>query len=136
MKHAAFFPARQETFERLLTERAGIGQRQIEELGEVHTRADRYLRSVKASAAHAAQQDAPQVRPVSLSDTTATPHPLHGSRSRNRATESSAAATPREMPPNRIYSELSYGLATPSAGFAQNDRCGMPTPTHHRNKHP
>ena len=59
MKQAASFHAKPQVFERLLAERAGIGQGEIEELGEVHARAGRYLRSVKAKAAHAARQDAP-----------------------------------------------------------------------------
>ena len=59
MKRAASFRARPQVFERLLAERAGIGEGEIEELGQVHARAGRYLRSVKARAAHAARQDAP-----------------------------------------------------------------------------
>ena len=59
LKQAAMFRARPQVFERLLAERAGIDQGEIEELGQVHTRASRYLRSVKARAAHAARQDAP-----------------------------------------------------------------------------
>ena len=58
MKQAASFRAKPQVFERLLAERAGIGQGEIEELGQVHARAGRYLRSVKARAAHAARQDA------------------------------------------------------------------------------
>ena len=59
MKKAATFSGKPQVFERLLAERAGIGQGEIEELGEVHARAGRYLRSVKAKAAHAARQHAP-----------------------------------------------------------------------------
>ena len=58
MKQAAMFSGKPQVFERLLAERAGIGQGEIEELGEVHARAGRYLRSVRARAAHAARQDA------------------------------------------------------------------------------
>ena len=57
MKQAASFRSRPQTFERLLAERAGIGERDLEELREVHARAGRYLRSVKARASHAARQD-------------------------------------------------------------------------------
>ena len=60
MKQAQMFRARPQVFERLLAERAGIGEREIEELEEVHARAGKYLRSVTARAAHAAQQDAPR----------------------------------------------------------------------------
>ena len=58
MKQAAMFSGKPQVFERLLAERAGIAQGDIEELGQVHARAGRYLRSVKARAAHAARQDA------------------------------------------------------------------------------
>ena len=59
MKQAAMFSGKPQVFQRLLDERAGIGHGEIEELGEVHARAGRYLRSAKARAAHAARQDAP-----------------------------------------------------------------------------
>ena len=58
MKQAAMFGGKPKVFERLLAERAGIGQGEIEELSQVHARAGRYLRSVRARAAHAARQDA------------------------------------------------------------------------------
>ena len=58
MKQAASFRRRSQVFERLLAERAGIGEGEIEELREVHARAGRYLRSVKARSSHAAQQHA------------------------------------------------------------------------------
>ena len=58
MKHAASFRSRPRAFERLLAERVGIGQHELAELGELHARAGRYLRSVKATASHAAQRDA------------------------------------------------------------------------------
>ena len=63
MKQARMFRARPQVFERLLADRAGIGEREIEELGQVHARAGRYLRSVKARTAHAARQDAPHEEP-------------------------------------------------------------------------
>ena len=75
MKQAASFRARPQVFERLLAERAGIGQREIEELGEVHARAGKYLRSVTARAAHAAQQGAP--REEARTDTVTAQAPLH-----------------------------------------------------------
>ena len=58
MKQAASFTARPRTFERLLSERAGIGDSELQELREVHARAGSYLRSTAARAAHAARQDA------------------------------------------------------------------------------
>ena len=63
MKQAASFRRRPQVFERLLAERAGIGEGEIEELGEVHARAGRYLRSVKARSSHAARQQAPHEEP-------------------------------------------------------------------------
>ena len=58
MKQARTFRAKPQVFERLLAERAGIGQGEIEEFRRQHARAGKYLRSVKARAAHAARQDA------------------------------------------------------------------------------
>ena len=66
MKRAETFRARPQMYERLLAERAGIGDSELEELREVHTRAGRYLRSVKASTAHAERQDVPHVQPAIL----------------------------------------------------------------------
>ena len=63
MKQAASFRRRPQVFERLLAERAGIGEGEIEDLGEVHSRAGKYLRSVKAKASHAARQHAPHEEP-------------------------------------------------------------------------
>ena len=58
MKQAASFRARPQVFERLLAERAGIGEAEIGELRNQHARAGSYLRSVTARAAHRARQDA------------------------------------------------------------------------------
>ena len=58
MKQARMFRARPQVFERLLAERAGIGGREIEEFREQHSRAGKYLRSVRARTSHAARQDA------------------------------------------------------------------------------
>ncbi|MDE0386205.1 MAG: relaxase domain-containing protein [Defluviicoccus sp.] len=57
MKQAASFRRRPQVFERLLAERAGIGQGEIEEFRRQHARAGKYLRSVSARAAHRARQD-------------------------------------------------------------------------------
>ena len=48
MKQAASFRARPRTFERLLSERAGIGDGELQELRVVHARAGSYLRSAAA----------------------------------------------------------------------------------------
>ena len=58
MKQAASFRRRPQVYERLLAERAGIGQGEIEEFRKQHARAGKYLRSVSARAAHQARQDA------------------------------------------------------------------------------
>ena len=58
MKQAVSFAARPSTFERLLAERADIGEFELAELGEVHARAGKYLRSVKARTSHTARHDA------------------------------------------------------------------------------
>ena len=57
MKQAASFRRRPQVFERLLAERAGIGQGEIEEFRRQHARAGKYLQSVTARAAHRARQD-------------------------------------------------------------------------------
>ena len=58
MKQAASFRARPQEFERLLAERAGIGEAEIGELRNQHARAGRHLRTAAARAAHRARQDA------------------------------------------------------------------------------
>ena len=58
IKQARTFRAKPQVFERLLAERAGIGQGEIEEFRKQHARAGKYLRSVTARAAHRARQDA------------------------------------------------------------------------------
>ena len=55
MRQAASFRARPRVFERLLSERAGIGDGELQELRDVHARAGSYLRSAAARAAHACQ---------------------------------------------------------------------------------
>ncbi len=62
MKQAASFRARPQVFERLLSERAGIGEGELRELRDVHARAGSYLRSVTARTAHAARQEAARRR--------------------------------------------------------------------------
>ena len=58
MKQARLFRARPQVFERLLAERAGIGEGDMQELREVHVRASKHLRSVSARTASAARQAA------------------------------------------------------------------------------
>ncbi|MCY4560289.1 MAG: hypothetical protein OXF79_28810, partial [Chloroflexi bacterium] len=58
MKQASSFRAKPQVFERLLAERAGIGQGEIEAFRKQHARAGKYLRSVTARAAHRTRQGA------------------------------------------------------------------------------
>ncbi|MCY4559518.1 MAG: hypothetical protein OXF79_24740, partial [Chloroflexi bacterium] len=58
MRQAASFRARPQVFQRLLSERVGIGEGELRELRDVHARAGSYRRSAAARAAHAARQEA------------------------------------------------------------------------------
>ena len=93
MKQAASFRRRPQVFERLLAERAGIGEGEIEELGEVHARAGRYLRSVKARSSHAARQQAPHEEPGIVEAVAA----------------ETAAPAPEEHAPARTVEEVAPG---------------------------
>ena len=76
LNQAASFRANPRTFGRLLGERAGIGEGDMEELREVHARAGRYLRSVKAKNSHAARQDTEREE-ARTADTVAAEAPTH-----------------------------------------------------------
>ena len=79
MTQTASFAARPRTFERLLTERAGIGQGELQELRELHARAGRYLRSASArtasAARHAAQPDEARTETVAVDAPVYVPEP-------------------------------------------------------------
>ena len=60
LKQAASFTARPRTFERLLADRAGIGQGEMKEFGDVYARAGSYRRAAAARAAHARQPEPSQ----------------------------------------------------------------------------
>ncbi len=68
MKRAAMFRARPRVFEHLLAERAGIAEREIAELEEVHARAGSYRRSVAGKAARAPQTDTEQSQELAQAD--------------------------------------------------------------------
>ena len=95
MKQAASFHAKPQVFERLLAERAGIGQGEIEELSQVHARAGRYLRSVKARAAHAARQDA-RAEVAGIGDTAAAETAATVAETADEAAAEAAAKAVRE----------------------------------------
>ena len=90
MKQAASFRARPRVFERLLSERAGIGDSELQELRDVHARAGSYLRSAAARAAHA-RQDTEGESEQARRDREPAPEPARQT--------ASAAETARHDPP-------------------------------------
>ena len=80
MKQAASFAARPRVFERLLSERAGIGEGELQELRDVHARAGSYMRSAAARAAHA-RQDAEGENEGTRRDVEPAPEPARQSAS-------------------------------------------------------
>ena len=113
LKQAASFRTRAQTFDRLLAERAGIGEREIEELGEVHARAGRYLRSVKARTSHAARQEVAHEEPgivQAIAAETAAPaaEPAPQQHAPSRTVEEVAPVPDQDAPPHwrTLYKEL------------------------------
>ena len=113
MKQARMFCSRPQVFERLLGERAGIGEREIEELREQHSRAGKYLRSVKARTAHAARQDAPHEEPgvveaVAAETAAAAAEPASEPLAPSRPAGETAPAPDHDVPPDwrKLYKEL------------------------------
>ena len=91
MRQAASFGARPRTFERLLSERAGIGEGELRELRDVHARAGSYLRSAAARTAHRARQDAAVETKTARPGAEQTPEPARRT--------AAAAETARPDPP-------------------------------------
>ena len=91
MRQAASFGARPRTFGRLLSERAGIGEGELRELGEVHARAGSYLRSVTARTARRARRDAEEENERADRDAERAPEPARQT--------AAAAETARSEPP-------------------------------------
>ena len=91
MKQAASFRARPQVFERLLAERTGIREVELQQLRNQHARAGSYLRSVTAKAAHRARQDA-------------------------QRQDAKRQDAPREEA--RVVEAISAGIAAPAAGHA------------------
>ena len=108
MKQAASFRTRPKVFERLLSERAGIGEGELRELRDVHARAGSYLRSVTARTAHAARQEAARHREASRRDAE-----REGERAR-RDTEPESERTRRdaERPPEDMRQSASAAEPT------------------------
>ncbi len=113
IKQVRLFRARPQVFERLLVERAGIGEREIEELREQHSRAGKYLRSVKARTAHAARQYVPHEEAgivEAIASETAAPavQPVPDQHTLHRATEEVAPSPDHDTPPDwgTLYRQL------------------------------
>ena len=116
MKQAAMFRSKPQVFERLLAERAGIGEGEIEELRQQHARAGKYLRSVAGKAAHAARQEVDRSQepkrtdtPVQTETTVAPDHVVETRQTRN---DDQAPVRPavkeREGFPSPEHSEAAY----------------------------
>ena len=109
MKQAAMFRACPQVFERLLAERAGIGEGEIEELSQVHARAGRYLRSVRARAAHATRQHA-RVEEAGIAE----------------AAEVEAVTPSAERPPDKHASPRPAGARPPATASADPEADAAP----------
>ena len=119
LKQAASFRARPQVFERLLAERAGIGEGELEKLRNQHARAGSYLRSATARAAHRARQDAErqdakrQDAPreeagIAEAMAAGTAGPAPEESLPPRTAEAGAPGPPRDVPPDwrTLYDEL------------------------------
>ena len=113
MKQARVFRAKPQVFERLLAECAGIGQGELRELRDVHVRAGKYLRSVKARTVHATRQDATHEEPgivEAIASETAAPvvQPVSDRSLPHQPTEEVAPNPDRDTPPDwrTLYQEL------------------------------
>ena len=101
MKQAASFRDRPQVFERLLSERAGIGDNELQELRDVHARAGSYLRSAAARAAHArqdAETESEQARRDKKGESEQTRRDGETAPEPARQTASAAETTPPDPP--------------------------------------
>ena len=103
MKQAASFRARPQVFERLLADRAGIGQGEIEELRGVHARAGSYHRSAAARAAHARRTEAERSRETTRAEepVEATARPPERSQEAQEASRAERPVETAVRPPAR-----------------------------------
>ena len=103
MRQAASFRARPQVFERLLAERAGIGQGEIEELRGVHARAGSYRRSAAARAAHARRTEAERSRETTRAEepVEATARPPERSQEAQEASRAERPVETAVRPPAR-----------------------------------
>ena len=115
MKQARLFRSRPQVFERLLAERAGIGEREIEELGQVHARAGSYRRSVAGKAARAPQTETEQSQELAQTEAPAEtrvrpPEPVAEARQPGEGEPRPLRPSPAEPggSPSPEYSEEAY----------------------------
>ena len=112
MKQAASFRARPRVFERLLSERAGIGDGELQELRDVHARAGSYLRSAAARAAHTARRDAEAERErapeVARRDASAAPQTARPDRPAARTGQDTGGEAARSEAPEPDISQAAY----------------------------
>ena len=131
MKQAASFRARPRIFERLLTERAGIGHGELEEFREVHARAGRYLRSVTAKTASAARQaaqpDEARTETVAVDASVYTPEPPVDEHAQVQPSEPAAPDRRHDTEPawETLYDRLERNWNDLVAGA---NRTGLPLP--------
>ena len=114
MRQATSFRSRPRTFERLLTERAGIGHGELEELREVHARAGKYLRSASArtasAARHAAQPEEARTQTVVMDVPAYTPEPPVDEHAQVRPSEPAAPDRSHDTEPTweTLYDRLEH----------------------------
>ena len=131
MKQGALFKARPQTFERLLAERAGIGEEELDELRDVRARASSYLRSVSArtasAARHATQAKEARGKTVVVDAPAHTPGPPIDERAEVQSSE--AAAPDRRYDTEPIWETLYDSLERDWNDLvAVANRAGLPLP--------
>ena len=131
MKQAVSFRSRPRTFERLLAERAGIGEAELQELREVHARAGSYLRSVTARTASAGRQavqpDQARTETVAVDAPAYTPEPPVDERAQVQPSEPAAPDPRHDAEPTweALYDRLERDW---NQLVADANRAGLPVP--------
>ena len=115
MKQARMFRARPQVYERLLAERAGIGEGELQELREVHARAGSYRRSVVGKAARERQSETersqvPAQAEVPVETPASPPEPVAEARQPGEGEPRPVRPIPAEpdASPSREHSEEAY----------------------------
>ena len=131
MKQARMFRARPQVFERLLAERAGIGEGDLKELREVHARAGTYLRSVSArtaaAARHSVQSGEARAETVAVDAPVHTPEPPVDEHARIQPNEPATPDPSHDAQPTweTLYDGLERDWNDLVAGA---NRAGLPLP--------